>query len=59
MQQSADDDEFPYSGWTTPYRTDAGPDAILAAQGSICCSAVEPAATASVEYRVLTTLTQQ
>jgi hypothetical protein len=33
MQQSADDDEFPYSGWTTPYLTDAGPDAILAAQG--------------------------
>ena len=33
IQQSADNDGFPYSGWTTPYRTDAGRDAILAAQG--------------------------
>ena len=33
IQQSADNDEFPYSGWTTPYRTAAGRDAILAAHG--------------------------
>ena len=33
IQNSADDDDFPYSGWETPYRTPAGRDAILAAQG--------------------------
>jgi dihydrofolate reductase len=33
IQQSADNDEFPYSGWTTPYRTPAGREAIMAAQG--------------------------
>ena len=32
IQHSADDD-FPYSDWTAPYRTPAGRDAILAAQG--------------------------
>src|SRR5712671_6364390 len=33
IQHSADDDNFPYSDWTAPYRTPAGRDAILAAQG--------------------------
>src|SRR5262245_42484798 len=33
IQQSVDDDEFPYSGWTTPYRTAVGREAITAAQG--------------------------
>ncbi len=32
IQHSADDDDFPYSDWTTPYRSPAGRDAILAAQ---------------------------
>ncbi len=33
IQNSADDGDFPYSGWEGPYRTPAGLDAILAAQG--------------------------
>ena len=33
IQHSADNDDFPYSDWTAPYRTPAGRDAILAAQG--------------------------
>ena len=33
IQHSADDDDFPYSDWTAPYRTPAGRDAVLAAQG--------------------------
>jgi dihydrofolate reductase len=33
IQHSADDGGFPYSGWTTPYRTPAGLEAIMAAQG--------------------------
>ena len=33
IQQSADDDDFPYSDWTVPYRTPAGRDALLAAHG--------------------------
>jgi dihydrofolate reductase len=33
IQHSADDGDFPYSGWTTPYRTPAGLEAILATQG--------------------------
>jgi dihydrofolate reductase len=33
IQHSADDDGFPYSDWTAPYRTPAGREAILAAQG--------------------------
>jgi len=33
IQHSADDDDFPYSDWTAPYRTAAGRDAVLAAQG--------------------------
>jgi dihydrofolate reductase len=33
IQHSADDDDFPYSDWTAPYRTAAGRDAIIAAQG--------------------------
>jgi dihydrofolate reductase len=32
IQHSADDDGFPYSDWTAPYRTPAGRDAVLAAQ---------------------------
>ena len=31
IQHSGDD--FPYSDWTAPYRTPAGRDAVLAAQG--------------------------
>jgi dihydrofolate reductase len=33
IQQSADDDTFPYPEWTVPYRTLAGRDLILAAFG--------------------------
>ena len=33
IQHSADDDGFPYSDWTAPYRSPAGRDAIIAAQG--------------------------
>src|SRR5512143_3426545 len=33
IQHSADDDDFPYSDWTAPYRTPAGRDAVLAAYG--------------------------
>ena len=33
IQHSADDGDFPYGDWTTPYRTPAGRDAVLAAQG--------------------------
>jgi dihydrofolate reductase len=33
IQHSADDGDFPYSDWTTSYRTPAGRDAIIAAQG--------------------------
>src|SRR5215208_4764235 len=33
IQHSADDGDFPYGDWTAPYRTPAGRDAILAAQG--------------------------
>jgi dihydrofolate reductase len=33
IQHSADDDGFPYSDWTVPYRTPAGREAILAAYG--------------------------
>jgi len=33
IQHSADDDDFPYSDWTAPYRTPAGRDAVMAAYG--------------------------
>ena len=33
IQHSADDDDFVYSDWTAPYRSPAGLDAVLAAQG--------------------------
>ena len=33
IQHSVDDNNFPYSDWTAPYRTPAGRDAVLAAQG--------------------------
>ena len=33
IQHSADDDDFPYSDWTAPYRTPAGRDEVIAAQG--------------------------
>ena len=33
IQHSADDNDFPYSDWTAPYRTPAGRDAMLAAYG--------------------------
>jgi dihydrofolate reductase len=33
IQHSADDGDFPYSDWTAPYRTPAGRDAVMAAQG--------------------------
>jgi dihydrofolate reductase len=34
IQHSADDDAFPYSDWTGPYRTPDGREAIMAAQGA-------------------------
>ncbi len=33
IQHSADNDDFPYSDWTAPYRTLAGREAVLAAYG--------------------------
>ncbi len=33
IQHSADGGDFPYADWTAPYRTPAGRDAVLAAQG--------------------------
>ena len=33
IQHSADDGDFAYSDWTAPYRTPAGLEAVLAAQG--------------------------
>ena len=33
IQQSVDDDDFPYGDWTAPYRSPAGRDAVQAAQG--------------------------
>ena len=33
IQHSADNDNFPYSDWTAPYRSPAGRDAVLAAHG--------------------------
>ena len=33
IQHSADEDDFAYSDWSAPYRTPAGRDALLAAQG--------------------------
>ena len=33
IQHSTDDGDFPYRDWTAPYRTPAGRDAVLAAQG--------------------------
>lgn len=33
IQHSVDDDDFPFSDWTAPYRTPAGRDAVMAAQG--------------------------
>jgi dihydrofolate reductase len=33
IQHSADDDDYTYGDWTTPYRTPAGRDALLAAHG--------------------------
>jgi dihydrofolate reductase len=33
IQHSNDDDDFPYSDWTAPYRTPAGRDLVMAAHG--------------------------
>lgn len=33
IQHSRDDDDFPYSDWSAPYRTPAGRDAVMAAHG--------------------------
>jgi dihydrofolate reductase len=33
IQASADDTAFPYADWSAPYRTPAGRDELLAAQG--------------------------
>jgi dihydrofolate reductase len=33
IQHSADENDFPYSDWSAPYRTPAGRDAVLAAYG--------------------------
>ena len=33
IQHSADDDDFPYSDWTAPYRSPEGRDEVQAAQG--------------------------
>jgi dihydrofolate reductase len=34
IQNSADDDDFPYGDWTAPYRTPAGRDEVLAVHGA-------------------------
>jgi dihydrofolate reductase len=33
IQHSADEDDFPYGDWTAPYRSPAGRDEVIAAQG--------------------------
>src|SRR3954468_20161206 len=33
IQHSADDDDFPYTDWSAPYRTPAGRDMVMAAHG--------------------------
>jgi len=33
IQHSADDDDFPYSDWSAPFRTPAGREAVMAAHG--------------------------
>jgi dihydrofolate reductase len=33
IQHSADEDDFPHSDWSAPYRTPAGRDAVMAAHG--------------------------
>ena len=33
IQHSADENDFPYSDWTAPYRTPAGRDVVLAMYG--------------------------
>ena len=33
IQHSSDDDDFPYSDWSAPYRTPAGREAVMAAHG--------------------------
>ena len=33
IQHSADDDNFPYSDWTVPYRSPVGRESLMAAQG--------------------------
>ena len=36
IQQSADENNFLYGDWSTPYRTPAGRDALVAAHGEKC-----------------------
>ena len=36
IQHSADENNFPYGDWSTPYRTLAGRDALVAAHGEKC-----------------------
>ena len=33
VQVSGEDGDFPYGGWTAPYRTPAGQDLVMAAHG--------------------------
>ena len=43
--QHSGEDDFPYSDWTAPYRTPAGRDLVMAAQGerfASACSAAAP-----------------
>lgn len=36
IQHSSDENNFPYGDWSTPYRTPAGRDALVAAHGEKC-----------------------
>ncbi|MEP6873625.1 MAG: dihydrofolate reductase family protein [Burkholderiales bacterium] len=41
IQHSADDDDFPYSDWTAPYRTPAGRDLFLSGSSTLTSMVLE------------------
>ena len=41
IQHSADDDDFPYSDWSAPYRTPAGRDLVLSGSSTLTSTPLE------------------
>ena len=41
IQHSADDDDFPYSDWSAPYRTPAGRDLVLSGSSTLTSTLLE------------------